>query len=497
MSGFEIAGVLFYVQPLLTEGIPTARRVVKALCDSEKIKKKLADDVFGLFSEFELQCRLLDKLKASTPFITDSTVAAGFDQLFVDFGPAIDKVLAEGDRLCRKSLVGFAISYGHNRLEDVVSELERLMQRVSRRVMLLVHFIQCGVVSEPMIPSHTPVSSNYSHSPSYKPLNHPSLRFQTQNTVIRDRGDPEGGSIVGVHQLLESHDIYLSPNDAEDNSPREVAEKLAKAPPDLPGILSYHSYNYDSSQYYWDVIYHYPPAVPPSSKPQTLLSVLQGGDEYGEKVFVQPLNVRLRLAKQIASAVLFVHFASLVHKNIRPETILLFGGTFQSPCHGDSLGDAFLVGFDKSRGSAGKTLGITHHHDWDACLYCHPTHDGGPYSRYTMLHDIYALGVVLLQIGLWRSFVGPIEEVDEFEEDVFVRTVITRKPLPPFDALPGSQTKIQNRLIDCAYNNLPCSMGLTYTDIVLSCLKCVDHPGLVVGAWFIEDVLDRLDDIKF
>lgn len=86
--------------------------------------------------------------------------------------------------------------------------------------------------------------------------------------------------------------------------------------------------------------------------------------------------------------------------------------------------------------------------------------------------------------------------IDEYQDDVFVRTVTSRRPLYPFDDVPGPQIKIQKLLIDCAYNDLPSSMGLAFTDVVLSCLRCVDHPDSVVGAWFIEDVLERLDEIK-
>lgn len=283
----------------------------------------------------------------------------------------------------------------------------------------------------------------------------------------------------------------------EHDAAREVAQKLSAASSNFPGILAYYDSKHDVAQNCWDIVYHYPPTAPPSSIPQTLLSVLPCDDQAGGWRSNQPLNVRLRLAKQIANAVLFVHIASLVHKNIRPETILIFGAPSRPSRHEDTLGDAFLVGFDKSRGNNGKTLGNAHHDDWDICIYCHPMHDGGPHTRYTMFHDIYALGVVLLQIGLWRSFVGPLEEIDEYEDDVFVRTVISRRPLYPFSEDPVSQKRIQEQLLDCAYDDLPCSMGFAYMDVVLSCLKCVDHSNSVIGAWFIEDVLDRLDEIKF
>lgn len=56
--------------------------------------------------------------------------------------------------------------------------------------------------------------------------------------------------------------------------------------------------------------------------PQTLQTLLAAdiGKAYGGG---HPLDFRFRLARQISEAVLTVHTAKLVHKNIRTETILI------------------------------------------------------------------------------------------------------------------------------------------------------------------------------
>jgi len=66
------------------------------------------------------------------------------------------------------------------------------------------------------------------------------------------------------------------------------------------------------------------------------------------------LSERLRLAKQITSAALYRQAAGLVHKDIRPETILLLEtDALEIPGAPDahaptlrSLGTAFLVGYE-------------------------------------------------------------------------------------------------------------------------------------------------------
>jgi hypothetical protein len=53
------------------------------------------------------------------------------------------------------------------------------------------------------------------------------------------------------------------------------------------------------------------------SNPQSLRAVLLSETHY-------PLDERMNLAKKLASSVLFVHTVQFVHKNIRPETIIVF-----------------------------------------------------------------------------------------------------------------------------------------------------------------------------
>ncbi|KAF9459302.1 hypothetical protein BDZ94DRAFT_1048266 [Collybia nuda] len=123
------------------------------------------------------------------------------------------------------------------------------------------------------------------------------------------------------------------------------------------------------------------------------------------------LTERVRLATRLATAVLYVHTAKLVHKNIRPENILLLEPegddlAFKFP---RALGTSFLIGFDVVRKDDETSTRIGDE-DWEKNIYRHPERQGlHPDSDFTMLHDIYSLGVVLLEIAGWRSFVLPRE----------------------------------------------------------------------------------------
>ncbi|RPB17946.1 hypothetical protein L211DRAFT_893291 [Terfezia boudieri ATCC MYA-4762] len=123
------------------------------------------------------------------------------------------------------------------------------------------------------------------------------------------------------------------------------------------------------------------------------------------------INKRLRLASQLAQ-VLYVHTARLVHKNIRPETILIM----EPPANADkktrypyTIEYPVLFGFSRVREIEVESEFIGDH-DWEKNIYRHPQRQGlHPEDKYNILYDVYSLGVCLLEISLWTSFVicGP------------------------------------------------------------------------------------------
>lgn len=202
------------------------------------------------------------------------------------------------------------------------------------------------------------------------------------------------------------------------------------------------------------------------------------------------LNVRLDIAKQLANSVLYLHAAGFVHKNVRPETILVFdrGETKVS----------YLAGFENFRGVTDETFKLG-----DAVpereLYRHPTRQGNdPERDYTMQHDIYSLGVCLLEIGLWRSFIKQDDQdntVIEFGKDVAEKNQRARAYM------------IKGEMLATAEKELPSHVGIRFQNVVEKCLTVldeqttwdqVDEKGALevdVGVEFIENVLLQLHEI--
>lgn len=94
-----------------------------------------------------------------------------------------------------------------------------------------------------------------------------------------------------------------------------------------------------------------------------------------------------------------------VHKAVRPSNILMLHGHDDLEFPKD-LGHAFLVGFEYARRGAARSTG-SGHWNWKEDIYRHPDRqnkDGVDLeTHFTMNHDVYSAGVVLLELGAWTS----------------------------------------------------------------------------------------------
>ncbi|KEF61420.1 uncharacterized protein A1O9_02986 [Exophiala aquamarina CBS 119918] len=207
------------------------------------------------------------------------------------------------------------------------------------------------------------------------------------------------------------------------------------------------------------------------------------------------LDAKFRIARNLAKTIMSLHAAKFVHKNIRPETVVV-----QDDGEGE-MSQAYLVGFEQLRPDLGHSS-LVADMVWQRNIYRHPSRQGLKVQElYVMQHDIYSLGVCLLEIGMWASFVGqnqqPPTSFDISEE------LKSKNPMK-------TATQIKARLIEKAETELPRSMGKKYTEVVLSCLTCLDsgatnlfededdlydEDGILVGVAFIEKILIKLDDI--
>lgn len=115
------------------------------------------------------------------------------------------------------------------------------------------------------------------------------------------------------------------------------------------------------------------------------------------------LSERLALATVLVSSVHSFHVSGWLHKNINSYNILFFCQSLVPLVDGVDLNleNPYMVGFNHSRqdGPSAYTEGPV---DTTFQDYQHPSYQNGG-IRYEKYFDIYSLGLLLLEIGLWSS----------------------------------------------------------------------------------------------
>jgi hypothetical protein len=179
------------------------------------------------------------------------------------------------------------------------------------------------------------------------------------------------------------------------------------------------------------------------------------------------LSERVELARQLARSVNYVHTLEFVHKSIRPESWIGFGES--------KLGSFFLIGFEQVRSAEGMSY-FRGDADWERNIYRHPSRQGlNPGEKHCMQHDIYSLGVCLLEIGLWESFLL----YPEAGKQARPNAELLRVPLQKLQN--ASPERIKHLLVQLAKRELPGRMGELYEQVVLNCLTCLDDDNTDFG----------------
>lgn len=201
------------------------------------------------------------------------------------------------------------------------------------------------------------------------------------------------------------------------------------------------------------------------------------------------LNDRFSMAYTLALSLSNVHASCWVHKNIWSKGILLFletpsGVTAKDlqdhrvkPRSGNKI-VSYLSDWGYARSDQQNT-DMRGDFKVEANLYRHPRRQGRPTQQFSRVHDIYALGVVLLEIGLWGTLSRIMQtKIREAENS-------GRLPKPKV---------VLEELVARAALHLPKEMGLGYTQAVLACLRedfrGTDGPSLAVD--FQAKVIDVL-----
>ncbi|CRG84425.1 hypothetical protein PISL3812_01714 [Talaromyces islandicus] len=207
-----------------------------------------------------------------------------------------------------------------------------------------------------------------------------------------------------------------------------------------------------------------------------------------------PLGDRFNIAHCLALTVLNVHGSRWVHKNIWSRGILLFEkagdrgvrplfpSKRQSTDAENSTTKAQILAFLGDWGYARpEEEGTEMRPDFEIepNFYRHPDRQGKPRYQFRPKHDIYALGVVLLEIGLWKTvsqlFAKPIQDAQKSGKRPKAEDVLAA-------------------LVSLAQTELPKEMGESYAVAVSSCLlgKFKGSSDMELSLDFKETVVDAI-----
>ncbi|CAM1506903.1 Fc.00g065440.m01.CDS01 [Cosmosporella sp. VM-42] len=141
----------------------------------------------------------------------------------------------------------------------------------------------------------------------------------------------------------------------------------------------------------------------PSSSFSTLQILISSPD-----LKTPDLDDRVDLAKTLAVALWSLHSLDWLHKSLCSSNILFFPSAFSSSAHSPTataalipdISNPYLTGFDASRPDLDTALSVVSKNPSIGNLHRHPASlRGMPHCK---SFDIYSLGLVLLEIGLWK-----------------------------------------------------------------------------------------------
>ena len=222
-----------------------------------------------------------------------------------------------------------------------------------------------------------------------------------------------------------------------------ITDLLSKEKPEEFRALDCRGFFHDPYKFAFGIVYNCPSPFGLDSsnlKSKTLQDYIT---ETTASIELYPaLEDRFRLAHVLARSVLEFHLVGWLHRDLTSANVAFFAAKIAG--WEQMLPEPYVVGFNHSRPDevSAFTMGPT---GLGNQRYHHPEYLDGS-RRYCAEFDYYSLGIILLEIGLWR----PIGE-------------ITRK-------FKGSPKDVRNKLLEERIPMLKQSMGRRYCEAARVCL---------------------------
>ncbi|KAI1634192.1 prion-inhibition and propagation-domain-containing protein [Biscogniauxia mediterranea] len=213
------------------------------------------------------------------------------------------------------------------------------------------------------------------------------------------------------------------------------------------------------------------------------------------------ITARISLCSALADCLFNFHAVDWLHKGLKSDNILFFGSATDE----GSLSMPYITGYDLSRPS--EELEMTEKPPFDPLndIYRHPHVQFGEAKNYYLKsHDMYSLGIVLIEIALWK----PIEAILGIGDLMTIRPAelrgIREKLLGDLNHHSGSSYNVPTSGGSEYLSQVARKFGDSYRDIVVLCLNATkletpEHKGenhasikFRLGVSYKEQVIDKL-----
>ena len=199
-----------------------------------------------------------------------------------------------------------------------------------------------------------------------------------------------------------------------------IASLLNNPMKPIDQVLHCAGYCHKPNRFAFGVVYEFPQSSG-LVVPRTLANVINVTMDIRNR---PPLESRFGLAYKLTGSVIDCHKVGWIHKRISAHNVAFFPLTSSPPT--TWIQNAFIIGFNHSRPDDPKEFtsgpGMSRFQ-----TYHHPDYEGG--ARFVAEFDLYSLGLVLMEIGLWR----PLDDLIKgwkYKDLVELRKLLLEKRVP-------------------------------------------------------------------
>ncbi|KAF3481764.1 het-s domain protein [Arthroderma uncinatum] len=285
--------------------------------------------------------------------------------------------------------------------------------------------------------------------------------------------NPQAGLPSGVQWFLYESKPYVASNkeDVRENI-RILAEKVHDAQPKA-GILKLAGFRDDCQPGVSSFQLLFTGAFG-GTAPPTLLTYMS------DHPAMPSLNFRVSLCYQLARAVIQTHVLRLVHKNIRPENIIFLqpAGALGDLLDNQETPDLFLSGWQYARHIDYSVTNLRNEVTLQKKIYQHPERQLPTSEKeYSMGHDVYSLGVCMLEILTWESLLktrDPPAVSDAFI-DAFNLLELDEGDICPTEPYTRYPDQIKAALVKLTDIRIPAVAGVKMAQLIRGFLECLDE----------------------